>query len=85
MLPSAIGVEDARSVLQSLRAAGNHRFLVDDVSLTDEDVPRLTGHRQVTDAHLLTLARRNEVQLVTFDAGVLALGGAAHVELLKSL
>ena len=85
VLPSAIGVEDARSVLQSLRAAGNHRFLVDDVSLTDEDVPRLTGHRQVTDAHLLTLARRNEVQLVTFDAGVLALGGAAHVELLKSL
>jgi toxin-antitoxin system PIN domain toxin len=85
VLPSAIGVQDARRVLQSLRAVGRHRFLVDDVSLTDEDVPRLSGHRQVTAAHLVTLARRHEVRLVTFDAGVLALGRAEHVELLKSL
>jgi toxin-antitoxin system PIN domain toxin len=85
VLPSAIGVEDARRVLTSLRAVGSHRFLVDDVSLTDKDVPRLAGHRQVTDAHLLTLARRHQARLVTFDAGVLALGGRAPVELLKSL
>jgi toxin-antitoxin system PIN domain toxin len=85
VLPSAIGVEDARHVLTSLRAVGRHRFLVDDVSLTDEDVPRLTGHLQVTDAHLLTLARRHGVRLVTFDAGVVALGGEVYVELLKSL
>ncbi len=32
VLPSAIGVQDARRVLQSLRAIGRHRFLVDDVS-----------------------------------------------------
>ena len=33
-------------------------FLADDVSLTDPYVPRIAGYRQVTDAHLLTLARR---------------------------
>jgi len=84
VLPSAIGVEDARGVLASLRAAGSHRFLVDDVSMTDGDVPPLVGHRQVTDAHLLTLARRHGIRLITFDGGVQALGGP-DVELLTAL
>jgi toxin-antitoxin system PIN domain toxin len=85
VLPSAIGVDAARRVLASLRASPGHRFLTDDVSLTDGDVPAIAGHRQVTDAHLLTLARRHSVSLVTFDAGLLALGGADHVELLRAL
>jgi hypothetical protein len=84
VLPSAIGVEDARRVLALLRAAGSHRFLADDVSMTDDDVPRLVGHRQVSDAHLLTLARRHGARVVTFDGGTRALGGA-DVELLTAL
>src|SRR5581483_10882845 len=58
VLPSAIGVEEARRVLALLRAVGSHRYLADDVSMTDHDVPPLVGHRQVTGAHLITLARR---------------------------
>jgi len=85
VLPSAIGVEDARGVLAALRALAGHRFLIDDVSITDGDVPVLTGHRQVSDAHLLTLARRHEVRVVTFDAGVLALAGRDRVELLSTV
>lgn len=85
VLPSAIGVEAARAVLSALRAADGHRFLVDDVSIADADVPRLSGHRQVTDAHLLALARRRGVRLVTFDAGVLALGEGRDVDLLTAL
>ena len=73
VLPSPIGVEDAREVLRKLRSAPGHRFLADDVSITDSDVPKLSGHRQVTDAHLLALARRRGVPLVTFDAGIAAL------------
>jgi uncharacterized protein len=84
VLPSAIGVEDARRVLTSLRAFGEHRFLNDDVSMIDRDVPRLVGHRQVTDAHLLTLARRHEMRLITFDTGARALGGD-DVDLLSPL
>lgn len=85
VLPSAIGVEDARGVLVALRGAGAHRFLVDDVSMTDGDVPTLVGHQQVSDAHLISLARRNHTKLVTFDGGALALGGQADVELLTAL
>jgi uncharacterized protein len=85
VLPSPIGVDVARSVLQALRALDGHRFLVDDVSLTDGDVPAMTGYRQVTDAHLLTLARRQGVRLLTFDAGAVAMAKGRDVELLRFL
>jgi uncharacterized protein len=84
VLPSAIAVEAARAVLQALRAAEGHRFLDDDVSLCDDDVPTIHGHRQVTDAHLLTLSRRRGVRLVTFDAGIVALANGRGVELLTT-
>src|SRR3977135_137635 len=85
VLPAAIGINAARAVLSALRARDAHRFLTDDVSLDDSDVPSITGHRQVTDAHLLTLARRRGVRLVTFDAGMLALSQGRDVELLTVL
>ncbi len=83
VLPAAIGIDAARAVLSALRALESHRFLTDDVSLSDGDIPRVTGYRRVTDAHLLTLARRRGVRLVTFDAGVLKLGQGRDVELLS--
>ena len=85
VLPSPIGVEEARGVLAALRRAGAHEFLADDVSMVDDDVPRLVGHRQVSDAHLLVLARRRGASLVTFDAGVAELGAGRDVELLRVL
>jgi uncharacterized protein len=85
VLSSPIGVEAARDVLRALRAAGAHRFLSDDVSPCDGDVPAIVGHRQVTDAHLLTLARRREARVVTFNAGLHALARGRDVELLTAL
>jgi predicted nucleic acid-binding protein len=55
------------------------------VSIGDSDVPRMSGYRQVTDAHLLALARRQGVRLLTFDAGVLTLAEGHDVELLTAL
>jgi len=85
VLPSAIGVDAARGVLSTLRARPDHRFLTDDVSMGDSDVPPIAGYRQVTDAHLLTLARRRGVRLVTFDSSILAMGDGNHVEVLTAL
>lgn len=82
VLPTAITVDDARRVMTSLRRHRGHDFVVDDVSITDDDVPAVAGHRQVTDAHLLTLARRHGTRLVTFDRGLAELGGV-DVELLR--
>lgn len=83
ILAGALGVDDARSVLRDLRAIGEHRFLVNDVSITDADVPQIVGHRQVTDAMLVTVARRAGVPLVTFDAAIAHLAGGDGVELLR--
>lgn len=85
VLPSAIGVDAARGVLSTLRAHSNHRFLADDVSMGDSDVPSIAGYRQVTDAHLVTLARRRGVRLVTFDSSILAIGDGNDVEVLTLL
>jgi toxin-antitoxin system PIN domain toxin len=82
VLSSPISVDAARGVLGGLRQAGDHRFLRNDVSLVDDDVPRIVGHRQVTDAVLLTVARRHGTRLVTFDAAVAELAGDRDVELL---
>lgn len=83
-LPSAIGIGAARGVLTALRDLDGHRFLVDDVSIIDPDAPEVAGHRQVTDAHLLTLARRSGMRLVTFDAGIRTLADGGDVELLTA-
>lgn len=85
VLPSAIGVDAARGVLSALREHPRHLFLTDDVSIRDSDVPSIAGYRQVTGAHLLTLARRRGVRLVTFDASLLAMGGGNDVEVLTAL
>lgn len=85
VLPSPIRSADARRVLAAFRSLAGHRFLVDDVSVVDEDFPSVIGHRQVTDGHLLALARRRGVRLVTFDAGIAGLAQGQDVELLTVL
>lgn len=85
VLPSPIGVADARRVLAALRTAAGHSFLSDNVSPVDDDFPAVVGHRQVTDAHLLTLARRRGIRLVTFDAAIVSLASKTDVELLTAL
>ncbi len=84
VLTHTIDVGSARGVLELMRGAGRHRFLSDDVSIVDRDFPLIVGHRQITDAHLLTLARRHSVRLVTFDGAIATLGGG-DVEVLGAL
>lgn len=86
VLPSPISVEQARAVLRALREHEGHRFLADDVSIADPDISPLVGYRQVTDAHLVALARRHGTRLVTFDAAVRTLArGDDEVQLLTAL
>jgi uncharacterized protein len=84
VLPASISPTDARDVLSRMRAAGTHRLLANDVSVTARDFPAISGHRQLTDALLLTLVRRHGTHLVTFDAGVAALADGRDVELLTA-
>lgn len=82
VLAHPIAVADARAVLAAFRARPGHRFVADDVSECDSDVPPAAGHRQVTDAHLVTVAARARMKLVTFDRAILALADADRVMVL---
>lgn len=82
ILPHSISPDAAREVLARLRGAGSHAFLANDVSVTAPDFPSIAGHRQLTDGLLLTVARRHDTRLVTFDAGAAALAHGRDVELL---
>jgi uncharacterized protein len=62
-----------------MRHVEGHVFLPDDVELVvgSEPAPatRIVGHPQVTDAHLLALARRHGARLATLDRAVTVLAG----------
>ena len=83
VIVGALSIVEARNVLRDLCGIGEHRFLVNDVSMADADLPPMVGHRQVTDGLLLTVARRAGVPLVTFDAALVTLAGGDDVELLR--
>ena len=64
---------DSIDLLGQLRAVGVHTFWIDDLDIVMSDLfaaEHLTGHRQVTDAHLLALSRRWNGSLATFDRSV---------------
>jgi toxin-antitoxin system PIN domain toxin len=76
--PQVVGRKVARAealgVLASLRGAPGHEFMPDDSSLSEPmiDLTGLTGHRQVTDLHLVNLAARHGAVLATLDARITA-------------
>ena len=64
---------DSLDLLGQLRTVGAHTFWVDDLDIVSSELfaaERLTGHRQVTDAHPLALSRRWNGSLATFDRGI---------------
>lgn len=84
-LPTATSPQIAASLLTQLCTHGTHEFWADDLRYVADDtlLGALRGHRQVTDAHLLALARAHKSHLVTFDGALAALGGS-DVELLTA-
>lgn len=61
------------AVLHAIVSLPGHEFWSDDISYADVALTGVIGHRQITDAYLAALARRNGGRLVTFDAGLAAL------------
>ncbi len=80
VLKDAITVREATAILSALVNRSDHRYLPDDRGYIDNPlVPhdRLVGHRQVTDAHLIAIARAHDAQVASFDQGIKALGGSS--------
>lgn len=85
-IPQACEPREAISVLDQIRAVEGHVFWADDISPADPlwtPFARVTGYRQVTDAHLLALAMRHGGRLATFDRRLAGLGAGDCLDALE--
>lgn len=76
VVPDAASPRDAVLLLREMVELPGHVFWSDEVSIARSDafaLDRLTGHRQVTDAHLLTLAVQHGGRVATLDRRLAAI------------
>ena len=72
---------EAIAALDAIRSQNWHVFWPDALAYDSTHLAGVIGHRQVTDAHLVALARHNEAKVASFDRGLDALH-PDHVHLL---
>lgn len=63
----------AKALLGAIAALPNHEFWPDNASYLDLPTTGLVGHRQVTDAYLVLLARSHGGALATLDEALAAM------------
>ncbi len=76
IIDGAVTPQEALALLRKMVHLDHHWFWADDLNLavaTQGPFARLGGHRQLTDAYLLTLAAAQRGRLVTLDRGLSAL------------
>jgi hypothetical protein len=72
LIRNDLGADAASTVLTTLTTRAEHEFWPDDLPYDASILRGVLGHRQVTDAYLVALARRHRARLATFDAGLVA-------------
>lgn len=74
-LRSGVGAtaESAKLLLTTISALNRHEFWPDDASYLDMPTAGVIGHRQVTDAYLVLLAREHGGSLATMDQALAAI------------
>ena len=73
ILTGARPPREAVEVLKRIVAIPDHEFWSDDISIVASefvDETKLTGHGQITDAHVLAVALRNGGRLATLDRAI---------------
>jgi len=72
---NAVTPTEALALLRQITELSGHGFWKDDIPVTGAlaEAANLTGHRQITDAYLVALARAHNGILATLDRGLLNL------------
>ena len=65
--------ESAKLLLKSISSLPRHEFWPDDVPYLEIPTKGIAGHRQVTDAYLVLLARKHGGSVATMDEALAAL------------
>ena len=68
----AVSPQDAATLLLQLTAHATHRFWIDLPAVGTSVFKHATGHQQVMDAYLVSLARHHKGRVVTFDTKLAA-------------
>lgn len=80
--------DEARRLLNAMKAAPGHQFWPDELSLSDSRFfPKLPASQHLTDLYLLALAVKHGARFATFDSGIAASlvpGGPATIFLILS-
>ena len=82
----ALQPADASRLLGQNLEHPRHEFWPDEIPVSEalaESLDHLQGHRQLTDAYLMALARRHGATLASFDGGLRTLAGRDQVETLE--
>jgi toxin-antitoxin system PIN domain toxin len=72
----AVSPQEAIALLHSVSILRNHQFWPDGLNLVESElIPfcHLVGHRQLTDAYLIGLARKNKGKVASLDPGMRSL------------
>ncbi|MEP7351815.1 MAG: TA system VapC family ribonuclease toxin [Acidobacteriota bacterium] len=69
---AAMTIQNAQAILVQVVELAGHQFWPDSVSYLDLPMRGVIGHRQVTDAYLVALARHHEAKLATLDRALAA-------------
>jgi len=64
--------ESAKLLIESISFLSRHEFWPDDVSYLEMPISGVVGHRQVTDAYLVSLARKHGGSVATMDQALAA-------------
>ena len=75
LVRAGVATADAIAVLDTVRANDWHVFWPDAMPYAAEHLRGVVGHRQVTDAYLVALAKRHRSRVATLDRGLVALHG----------
>jgi len=73
---TTVSAGEAIAVLEENIETAHHEFWPDDIPLVKAIsplIPRIHGHRQITDAYLLGMAMHRKGKLATFDRSIAAL------------
>ena len=68
-----IKASDAWALVAEICALPNHEFWADDIDFRSVSHKGILGHRQVTDAYLVSLAAKHSGGVATMDEGLAAL------------
>jgi len=80
-IANAVTPIEALQLLDRMTALPEHLFWPDDLELSEvvRGVNMLSGHRQVTDAYLLSLASKHGGRLATLDRAAVTLARHSHL------